>query len=156
TAFYLCSTPFSPPLRAGSATLVINEVDYDQPGTDVAEFLELKNVSSAAVNLSGYTVELVNGAGGGAVVYQTISLPDVTLAAGAYFVTCANAANTPNCALAASPNTDRIQNGAPDAVGLRQAGVLIDSLSYEGNAAAPYPEGSGEGITDTAAAAPAP
>ena len=34
--------------HAASTTLVINEVDYDQPSTDTAEFLELKNVSDAA------------------------------------------------------------------------------------------------------------
>jgi hypothetical protein len=36
---------------AASDTLVINEVDYDQPSTDTAEFLELKNVSAAAIDL---------------------------------------------------------------------------------------------------------
>ena len=35
-----------------STTLVINEIDYDQPGSDVAEFVELLNVSDAAVNLA--------------------------------------------------------------------------------------------------------
>jgi len=139
------------PVRALSTTLVINEIDYDQPSTDTAEFLELKNVGSTPINLSGYTVELVNGSGGGAAVYKTISLPNVNLAANGYFVICANSANTPNCNLDEAPDTDLIQNGAPDAVGLRLSGTLVDAASYEGNSGAPYTEGSGAG-TDTAAA----
>ena len=55
--------------QAASTTVVINEVDYDQASTDTAEFLELKNVSATAINLDSYAVELVNGTGGGAVVY---------------------------------------------------------------------------------------
>ena len=53
--------------QALSTTVVINEVDYDQAGTDAAEYLELKNVSSSAIALDPYVVELVNGASGGAV-----------------------------------------------------------------------------------------
>lgn len=126
-----------------AAQVVINEVDYDQVGTDTAEFLELKNVGSAAVNLDDYTVELVNGTGGGASVYDTINLPNVNLAPGDYYVICANAATVPNCDLDDSPETDFIQNGAPDAIGLRLSGVLVDAVSYEGNSGSPYLEGTG-------------
>ena len=133
--------------------LVINEVDYDQAGADAAEFIELKNISSSAVNLNGWTLELVNGANGGAVIYSTINLPNVNLAAGGYYVICANNANTPNCDLDVLPNTDLIQNGAPDGIGLRNAGVLVDAVSYEGNTGAPYTETSGVGLIDGAGAA---
>src|ERR687893_2961992 len=75
---------------AASTTLVINEVDSDQPSIDTAEFLELKNVSGAAIDLDPYSVQLVNGNAGGAVVYQTIELPSFSLAAGDYYVVCAN------------------------------------------------------------------
>jgi len=133
---------------AVSTTLVINEVDYDQPSTDTAEFLELKNLSSSAINLDSYSVELVNGNAGGAVIYQTIDLPSVTLAAGDYYVVCANAATTANCDLDISPDSNLIQNGSPDAIGLRVGGTLVDALSYEGNSGAPYTEGSGAGLED--------
>jgi predicted extracellular nuclease len=138
------------PLVAGavSTSLVINEVDYDQPGTDAAEFLELKNVGTSAVDLSGWTVELVNGSGGGAVVYDTISLPAVSLAVGGYFVVCANATTTLNCDLDDGPDTNFIQNGSPDGIGLRSSGVLVDAVSYEGDTGAPYTEGSGTGLDD--------
>jgi uncharacterized protein len=133
---------------AVSTTLVINEVDYDQPGTDTAEFLELKNVSGSAINLDTFSVELVNGTGGGAALYQTIDLPNASLSAGDYFVVCANATTTPNCDLDVAPDTNLIQNGSPDAVGLRQSGPLIDALSYQGNSGVPYTEGSGVGLDD--------
>jgi len=126
-------------------TLVINEVDYDQPGTDVAEFIELKNVSAAAINLDNYSLELVNGNGGA--VYVTVDLPNITLAAGDYYVICANAANTPNCDLDITPNTDLVQNGAPDGIRLKLGTLLIDALSYEGNTTDAV-EGSGTGLID--------
>jgi predicted extracellular nuclease len=152
SALCLTLVPLARPARAVSTTLVINEIDYDQPGTDGAEFLELKNVSSSSIDLTGYSVELVNGNAGGAVVYQTINLPSVSLAPGGYFVICANAANTPNCNLDVTPDTNLIQNGAPDAVGLRLNGALVDAVSYEGDSGPPYTEGSGTGLDDTAVA----
>jgi uncharacterized protein len=130
---------------AASTTVVINEVDYDQPGADTAEFLELKNVSASPVGLDSYSVELVNGTGGGAAGYQTIDLPDVSLAAGDHYVVCADATTTANCDL---DIVSTIQNGAPDAIGLRLGSTLVDALSYEGDAGAPYTEGSGVGLAD--------
>ncbi len=128
--------------------LVINEIDYDQPGTDAAEFVELKNAGAVPVDLGNYSIELVNGSGGGAAIYNTIALPPTTLSPGAYFVVCANPANTANCNLDASPDTDFIQNGAPDAVALLLGTQIVDVVSYEGNTAAPYTEGSGSGLAD--------
>ena len=147
----LAVATIAPLAGAVSTSLVINEVDYDQPSTDTAEFLELKNVSGSAIGLDAYAVELVNGTGGGAAVYQTIDLPDVTLAAGEYYVICASAGTTANCDLDVLPDTNLIQNGAPDAIGLRLDSTLVDALSYEGDSGAPYTEGSGAGLEDTAA-----
>jgi predicted extracellular nuclease len=138
---------------AGSTTLVINEIDYDQPSIDTAEFLELKNISAAPIDLDAYSVELVNGTGGGATIYQTIDLPSSSLAPGDFYVVCANTATVANCDLDVSPDTNLIQNGAPDAVGLRLDGTLVDAVSYEGDSGAPYREGSGTGLDDTAVGA---
>ncbi len=137
----------------GQARLVINEIDYDQPGTDASEFLELYNGGNAPANLGDYTLELVNGNGGGASIYNTIALPATMLGPGEYFVICANSANTVNCDLDVTPDTNLIQNGAPDAVGLRRNGTLVDAVSYEGNSGAPYTEGSGVGLEDSGGAA---
>ena len=150
-----CITPGSANASAASGCsqpvrnpVIINEIDYDQPGSDTAEFIELKNVSGSPVDLDPYDVQLVNGNGGGAVVYKTIDLPAVTLAAGDYYVICGNAATVANCDLDVSPDTDLVQNGAPDAVGLLLSGALVDAVSYEGDTGAPYTEGSGTGLED--------
>jgi predicted extracellular nuclease len=145
----ICGTP--PPPEPTGPTLVVNEIDYDQPSTDAAEFLELKNVNSLAVNLGTYSVELVNG--NGTVVYQTITLPAVSLAPGDYFVVCANTATTANCDLDVTPETNLIQNGSPDAVAIRKDGAIVDTVSYAGNTGAPYTEGSGEGLVDSSSTA---
>lgn len=131
---------------SGPPDLVINEIDYDQPSTDTAEYLEIKNVGTTTASLNGVSVELING--NGTVVYATFALPAVSLAAGDYYVVCANAATTANCDLDVSPDTNLIQNGAPDAAALVYAGQIVDAVSYEGNTGAPYTEGSGTGLED--------
>lgn len=146
-------TTLSGSAGAASSTLVINEVDYDQPGTDAAEFLELENVSGSAIDLDPYSVELVNGNAGGAVLYQTIGLPAAILASGDVYVICANATTVANCDLDVTPETNLIQNGSPDGIGLRLGATLIDALSYEGNTGAPYTETSGAGLDDDASLA---
>ncbi|MDH3307587.1 MAG: ExeM/NucH family extracellular endonuclease [Acidimicrobiia bacterium] len=128
-----------------AAELVINEIDYDQAGTDAAEFLEIANVGAIPVDLSLYTVKLINGNGN--TEYQSFALPAVVLAAGDYFVVCGDAANVENCDLDVSPDTNLIQNGAPDAAALLMGETLVDTVSYEGNVAG-YTEGSGVGLED--------
>ncbi|MBL7775684.1 MAG: lamin tail domain-containing protein, partial [Saprospiraceae bacterium] len=110
-------------------TLVINEVDYDQPGsTDNQEFIEIKNVSGSAVNLDPYKIELVNSAG---TVYATVDLPNVNLAAGGYYVVCGNGSGVPNCNLAFAGASNQISDGAPGAVRLMLNNtVRVDALSY--------------------------
>ena len=137
-----CTPPAAP-------TLVINEIDYDQPGTDRGEFVEIKNVGPAPVPLGGFALQLVNGTGGGASVYNTIALPAVDLAPGGYFVVCGDPANVVNCNLDASPDSNLIQNGAPDAVALVLGAEVIDTVSYEGNTGAPFTEDSGDGLVDS-------
>ncbi|NJN44104.1 MAG: hypothetical protein HC806_04800 [Anaerolineae bacterium] len=139
------STPGSE--NACLPALVINEIDYDQPSTDAAEFVEIRNNDIFDYDLSNFSLELVNGSSG-AVIYQTIALPSVVLGAGDYFVVCGNAANVANCDLDVTPDTNLIQNGAPDAVGLLFNSTLIDAVSYEGDTTAPYTEGSGVGLVD--------
>jgi predicted extracellular nuclease len=149
-ADYIFSFETAAPLVAN--LLVINEIDYDQPSTDTAEFVEIRNNDSVAVNLDLYSIEMVNGDTGGAVVYQTIDLPSVSLAVGDYYVVCANNTTVANCDLDVTPDTNLIQNGAPDAVALVFNASVVDTVSYEGNTGAPYTEGSGVGLVDTAAA----
>ncbi len=135
---------------AAANDLVINEIDYDQPGTDTAEFVEILNRDSVSVDLGAYSVEMVNGNAGGAVQYRLFALPSVSLAPGDYFVLCSNNTTVANCDLDVAPDTDLIQNGAPDAVALLFNGGIVDTVSYEGNTSASYTEGSGIGLVDTA------
>jgi hypothetical protein len=136
-------------LRTPACGLIINEIDYDQTGSpDDEEFIEIYNGTGAPVNLDSYSLELVDGSGGGATVYQTIDLPNVDLADGDYYVVCADAGLVPNCDLDVTPDTDLLEDGAPDAVALLDGAVIVDTVSYEGDSGAPYTEDSGAGVVD--------
>ena len=94
--------------------IVINEVDSDTDGTDVAEFIELKWTPNTA--LDGYVVVLFNGADD--LSYDSFDLDGKSTDANGFFIL----ANTP---LAESGDIDmgasgKIQNG-PDAVAVYQA-----------------------------------
>ena len=58
------------------ATIVINEIDYDQPGTDTAEFIELYNSGLSPVSLDNFAIELINGSNSSS--YRTINLTGFT------------------------------------------------------------------------------
>lgn len=116
-----------------ASSLVINEVDYDQPGSDTLEFVEIYNAGGEAVGLDGVSVLGVNGDG---VEYRRTALPDVTLVAGDWFVV--GSASVPNVDLV-DGTTNIYQNGAPDAIALVFTAtgdpadeILVDSVSYEG------------------------
>jgi len=141
-----CGDPGGPGGDPDLITLVINEIDYDQPGSDFAEFVEIKNVGAIGVDLNGVSVELVNGNGGA--VYKLIDLPAETLGAGEYFVICADPATTPRCNLDTSPDSNLIQNGSPDAARIMFADTTIDAVSYEGSVVGAV-EGSGDGLQDS-------
>jgi cysteine-rich repeat protein len=129
-----------------AAQLVINEVDYDQPGTDEAEFIEIRNGGPDPVDLDTWSLVLVDGDAAPA-VYATIDLPAVQLAAGDYYVVCGDPARVPDCDLDASPDSDLIQDGAPDAIQLSDGGTTVDAVSYEGSLSG-YGEGTGDSGDD--------
>lgn len=129
------------------AALVINEIDYDQPGTDSAEFIELFNNGPGAIGLDGYSLSLINGSTGSP--YRSIDLSGAAVAGGGYYVICGNAATVVACNQEASPASNLIQNGGPDGVALLQGSLVIDTLSYEGNLGGPYAEGGGTTLADS-------
>ena len=108
------SGPPPPPPPPPASKLVINEIDYDQVGTDGGGFVEIANVGTSAAVLDGIAIVLVNG--GDNAEYDRVELTG-SLAAGAQISAPIEA-----------------QNGAPDGVALIAAtsGVLLDALSYEG------------------------
>jgi Lamin Tail Domain len=106
--------PPPPPPPPPTGGLVINEVDYDQVGTDGDGFVELKNTGTTEIDLTGIALVYVDGAD--SAEYDREALTG-SLAAGAYLVVAGDA-----------------QNGAPDGVALLDTddGALLDALSYEG------------------------
>ena len=133
------------------AQVVINEVDYDQIGTDNAEYIEIKNVGETSFPLQYLSVVFINGNNGGAVEYRTIqSASWPALDPGDYFVICGNQGLTINCDHAATPATNLIQNGSPDAIVLMSSldSTVYDVLSYVGDVPG-YTEGTGTSAEDT-------
>ena len=111
--------------------LFINEIDYDQPGTDASEYLEL---AGPAGTYNSVVVELVNGNNNS--VYQTADLGSITLSDesngfGFYVIGVAGVSNL-DLTPAGWPSTNLIQNGAPDAIVLRVGGNIVDAIAYEG------------------------
>lgn len=113
--------------------LFINEIDYDQPGADSAEFLEIAGPAGTYTNV---TVELVNGNTTPGSVYRTVDIPSLTLEdeTDGYGFFVIGAATVSNVDLTPSgwPTENIIQNGAPDAIVLKINGSIVDAVSYEG------------------------
>jgi hypothetical protein len=109
-----CGGDGGPPPPPPAGGLLINEIDYDQVGTDGGGFVEIANAGSSAATLDGIALVLVNGGDGAE--YDRAELTG-TLAAGSYLSIAIEA-----------------QNGAPDGVALiaTASGPLLDALSYEG------------------------
>ena len=127
------------------AAVVINEIDYDQPGTDSAEFIELFNSGSSIISLDNYAIDLINGSNSSS--YRNIELTGFSIDAGGYFVVCSNASLVTNCNYSFTSSNGWFQNGAPDAVALYENTTLLDSLSYEG-LLSPYTEDETLAIKD--------
>jgi len=116
--------------------LVINEVDYDQPSTDTAEFVEIYNPTAGEVSLDGLALVFINGLNGTEYARVLLSEAGESLAPGAYLVVASSGVTVaPGAAVILFAGaTDQIQNGAPDGIALFNTltNTLIDALSYEG------------------------
>ncbi|MDC0716620.1 lamin tail domain-containing protein [Nannocystis bainbridge] len=127
-----CGGPDCGPCMAGVG-LVINEVDYDQPGSDNAEFIEILNTSGAPIDLGNHAVVLVNGATN--TTYATINLAG-SINPGQYLVLANANFAVPAPALKVTISNGIIQNGGsdPDGIALidKTAKKLVDALSYDG------------------------
>jgi Lamin Tail Domain len=131
---------------SAQASIIINEIDYDQVGADTAEFIELFNNGSDTVALDGYSIQLINGADGS--TYRNIDLGGFSLGASDYFVVCDDTTKVANCNFDFSTTSGWLQNGAPDAIALSDSVGIIDSISYEGQLQ-PYTEGNVLSIEDS-------
>jgi len=85
---YLClvSSLFISMICLANATLVINEVDADQVGTDSTEFVELYNTGPSAIDFSteNYQVVLFNGSNDSS--YGAYNLTSGTVSVGGYVI----------------------------------------------------------------------
>ncbi len=108
----------------------INEIHYDNDGSDVGEFVEIRTNTGADV--SDMVLELYNGNNGE--VYNSSTLSAITPTTDGtydYYVV----------------SISGIQNGAPDGVALSNANVVTEFLSYEGIFTAT--NGIANGVTST-------
>jgi DNA/RNA endonuclease G (NUC1) len=120
----------------GAPTVFINEIHYDNDGTDTGEAIEI--AGPAGTNLAGYSLVLYNG-----------STPS---AAVTYGSARALAGVIPNeqggyGTLNFTYGTDGIQNGGNDGIALVQGTSVIQLLSYEGAFTAS--NGPAAGMTST-------
>jgi hypothetical protein len=120
----------------GQPTLVINEIDYDQPGSDVAEFIEIHNFGSTAADLTRVTLDLVDSSGNNLAGYD-LGLAGDLLPAGAYLVVAQTAViqNLPTGVLTVTLpiGNDDIPNTAPLGLQLYDSGYgVLDSVTFDG------------------------
>ena len=118
-------------------SLIINEIDYDQPGSDMFEYVEIANDSPVTVDLADYRLEFVNGFDNQ--IYASYDLTGFLLLPGNYFVVGNRAVTDIDMLIA--DNT--IQNGSPDGIRIIRisTGEFVDGVAYEGEM-----PGTGEGF----------
>ncbi len=123
------------PVPGSSSTVFINEFHYDNTGTDTGEFIEV--AGPAGTDLTGWRIELYNGAGGAR--YDNDPLTGIIAnQAGGYGT------------VSISYPTDGIQNGSPDGIALvNPSNVVVQFLCYEGTFTATGAVGSAVGLTCT-------
>ena len=108
--------------------LVLNEIDYDQTGSDTAEYVEIHNPTASAIDLSGIVVVAVNGLAAGATEYGRVTLSG-SLAAGGYLLITAMGSTVAGATLSFP---DVMQNGPDGMLLLGPGNVVIDAAMYEG------------------------
>ena len=128
------------------ADIWINEIDYDQPGTDNAEFVEIA-ITDAMLNSANGTdslliLELFNGSSGSTTddEYNSFDFNDLTFG---------SATDGVNFYVLNLPSNG-IQNGAPDGLGLSlDSGTQLELLSYEGSFTVQGPSSVWDGVATT-------
>ena len=104
-------------VQASAQQVFINEIHYDNAGTDTGEAIEI--AGPAGTDLTGWSIVLYNGANGASYDTKNLSGTIPNSGTGFGFVTQTYPSNG-------------IQNGAPDGVALINNGTVVQFLSYEG------------------------
>ena len=122
------------PIPGSSSTVFINEIHYDNTGTDAGEFIEV--AGPAGTNLTGWRIELYNGAGGAR--YDNDPLSGVIPSQQGGYGT-----------VSISYPVNGIQNGNPDGIALIDpSGTVVQFLCYGGTFAATSSTALGLTCTD--------
>ncbi|MBS3963013.1 MAG: ExeM/NucH family extracellular endonuclease [Methylomonas sp.] len=117
--FALSATLGLSSLAQAATPVFINEIHYDNTGTDVGEAIEV--AGAAGTNLVGWTLVLYNGNGGAS--YDTRSLSG----------TLSDQSGSGYGTTSVSYPSNTLQNGSPDGVALVDStGRVVQFLSYEG------------------------
>ena len=116
--------------EASGPSVFINEIHYDNAGTDEGEAVEIAGPSGT--NLNTFSIVLYNGNGG--TEYNTVNLSGTIDDEGNGFG-------------AVNFEIPGIQNGSPDGIALVNNGNVIQFLSYEGSFTAI--DGVASGLTST-------
>jgi hypothetical protein len=129
-------------VASAAGSLVINEVDYDQPAGDTTEFIEIYNAGTSAIDLTGIAVVLVNGATT-MMEYDRFDLTGM-IAPGGYIVIANAAVVTPAGVPRILLGDSGFQNGAPDGLAIYDTTMdrIVDALSYEGSVSGARIEGA--------------
>lgn len=112
--------------------IVISEVLWDWPGSDVVEFIELYNPTCDPVDLAGWSLSLINGSND--TEYNNVDLSGFTIP-GFGFMLIGHDTDSEGTWTSVTPDitlpVNGVQNGAPDGIQLFDAGgQVVDELSY--------------------------
>ena len=114
--------------------LRLNEIDYDQPGFDTGEFVEIVNAGAQRYRLRHVALVFVNGTDSGE--YRRVRLSGRLGSLRRLVVATPSVTVDPAARVIAMPLArDNVQNGAPDGVVLVDTAndVVLDALAYEGS-----------------------
>lgn len=132
-----CTAILTSMASISAGPLVINEIDYDQPGSDDFEFVEIFNAGSTYIPLEDVALVFINGANNSEYRREELLLAG-GIFPGQYVLVC-NGSLNPSIASAAtvlnfSGFNNNIQNGSPDGIALINFGnnTVLDTVSYEG------------------------
>jgi hypothetical protein len=132
-------------LMAARTQLIFNEVDYEQPGVDAQEFVEVYNRGPAEVELNGNGfMRLIQIDGATHEIVLTVPAPFATLSPGQYLVFATSGVTVAPAAVRTGLffEQENIGNGAPDGLVLVHFDfdvncTVLDVLAYEGPMSAP-------------------
>src|SRR5688572_6348862 len=125
-----------------TSTVFLNELHYDNVGTDAGETIEI--AGPAGTNLAGWSIELHNGEAATSTLYNTLGLGGLIPDQGGGHGT-----------LAFTYPVNGIQNGPRDGVALVGPGsALVQFLSYEGVLTANSGAAAGSTSTDIGVSEP--